>query len=74
MSKILDLGKRWWPTILPVALFLLSFIDTSVQASLLEFGKAHPQLATLLGAIWVAIANWVRAQKPAEKPAAAPQG
>lgn len=65
MSKVLAFLKKWWPTILPIILALLSFADSAVTEWLKQFAVTHPQLAVLIGAIWVAVANFVRgAQVP----------
>lgn len=59
MSKVWELLKRWWPTVLPVVMIGFGALDSSVQHALVEWAKSNPTLASLITAIWIAIANWV---------------
>lgn len=59
-----DLIKRFWPTILPVLVLIFSALSPAVADAIQKFAILHPQLGLLIGAVWAAIANWVRAQKP----------
>jgi hypothetical protein len=55
MSKLLDLLKQWWPSIIAAAGALWTVFGTQIQA----YVTAHPSASAILAALGVIIAHLV---------------
>lgn len=62
--------KKLLPTLGALGTVVLASLVPAVGSAIQSLATTHPQLAGLLGVLWVAVANYVESPKTASAPAA----